>query len=134
MINVHSESVDFVMHLCLNYLCVFLGAFLPFQRRTQNPQRNLQQNSRQNPCKSTHVVKNGVGKSTLQEEGSTNSEKKHVGYNVHLFVNDPWIMVVLCFPKLLVLAFFFEVHCFSILLCIPCFLEPVFLSITGILG
>ena len=33
------------------FFCGFLGAFLPFKRRTENPQRYPQQNSRQNPCK-----------------------------------------------------------------------------------
>ena len=46
-----SESVDFVMDFCEIFFCVLLGAFRPFKRRTENPQRNPQQDSRQNPCK-----------------------------------------------------------------------------------
>ena len=40
----HSESVDFVMDICVNFFCGFLGVFLPLKRRTD-------------------------GKSSLQEEG-----------------------------------------------------------------
>ena len=49
--NFHSEGVDFVMDFCVNFFCECLGAFCPFKRRTENPQRDPQQNSRQNPCK-----------------------------------------------------------------------------------
>ena len=51
MKNFHSESVDFVVDFCVNFFYGFLGVFLPFQRRTENPRRNPQQDSRQNPCK-----------------------------------------------------------------------------------
>ena len=69
VMNFLSEGVDFVMDFCLKFFCVFLGTFRPFERRTENPQRHPQQNHDKITAKSTHVVKNGVGKSTLQEEG-----------------------------------------------------------------
>ena len=36
--------------LCEFFLWILLGAFCPLKRRTENPQRNPQQNSRQTPC------------------------------------------------------------------------------------
>ena len=39
------------MGFCVNFFCGFLGAFCKFERRTESPQRNPLQNSRQNPCK-----------------------------------------------------------------------------------
>ena len=39
------------MDFCVNFFSAFLGAFRPFKRRTEDPHRNRQQNSQQNPCK-----------------------------------------------------------------------------------
>ena len=51
VMNFHDESVDFVMDFWVNFFSGYLGAFRPFKRRTEHPQRDPQQNSRQNPCK-----------------------------------------------------------------------------------
>ena len=67
--NFHSETVDFVMDFCVNFFCGFLRAFRPFKRKDRKSTEKSTANSRQIPEKCTHVVKNSVGESTLQEEG-----------------------------------------------------------------
>ena len=67
--NFHSESVDFVMDFCVNFSVDFLGPTVPLNKRQKMHREILSKTHDKLPAKFKHVVKNGVGKSTLQEEG-----------------------------------------------------------------
>ena len=61
------------MDFCVIFFCGLLGALLPFKRRTEKFHGEIHSKSHDKiPAKSTCVVKNGVGISTLQEEGPDN--------------------------------------------------------------
>ena len=62
--NFHSETVDFVVDFCVNFLCGFLGASVPLNEGQKVHSKIYDRI----PAKSTHVVKSGVAKSTLEEE------------------------------------------------------------------
>ena len=70
--NFHSERVDFVMDFLWISPVDFLGPSFPLNEETKDQKIHREIHSKihdQIPAKSTHVVKNGVGTSTLQEEG-----------------------------------------------------------------
>ena len=69
VIKFHSGSVDFVVDFCVNFFCGFLGAFVPLNEGQKIHREIHSKIHNKIPAKSTHVMKNGVGKSTLQEEG-----------------------------------------------------------------
>ena len=70
--NFHSDSVDFVTDFCVNFWCGFLGPSVPLNKG-QKINREIHSKIHDKiPTKFTHVVKNDVGKSILQEEGPDN--------------------------------------------------------------
>ena len=57
------------MDFCVIFFCGFLGAPLPLNERPKIHREIHSKIHDKIPAKSTHAVKNGVGKPTLQEEG-----------------------------------------------------------------
>ena len=85
MMNFHSESVAFVVDFCVSFSVDFLGPSVPLNEG-QKIHREIHSKIHDIiPAKSTHVAKNGVGKSTLQKEGSEN----------HNFTKPPFCLPVI---------------------------------------
>ena len=66
------------MEFCVNFFSGFLGAFLPFKRRTENSLGNPQQNSRQNPCQ-IHACSEKRGQKIIRGHyrGARNTHHPH---------------------------------------------------------
>ena len=76
MMNFHSESVDFVTDFRVNLSMDLLGSSFPLNEGQKTHREIHSKIHDKIPAKSTHVVKNGVGKSSLQEEGARSSDSK----------------------------------------------------------